>query len=82
MVDLGTAGLLARHHLTAVPAAEALVLALFGHHRLVLPPAVAPPLQLAAFVVGRRVVLIRRTRVALSHAHGRRRKLGGFLPSA
>lgn len=55
MVDFGTAGLLAGHHLSSVPAAEALVLPLLGHHHLLLPLAVAPPLP--ALVLGRRVVL-------------------------
>lgn len=44
VVNLRTARSLTGDHLSSVPAAETLVLALFGHHRLVLPFAMAPPL--------------------------------------
>lgn len=59
VVNFGTAGLLTGNHLSSVAAAETLVLSLFGHHHLVLPLAVAPPLQLPAFVFRWRVVLVR-----------------------
>lgn len=65
MVDFGTSWLLAGHHLSSVSAAEALVLPLFGRQRLLLLPAVAPPPQLAALIVGRRVVLFGRRRVSV-----------------
>lgn len=58
VVNFGAAGSLAGNHLSSVSAAETLVLSLLGHHHLVLPLAVAPPLQLTSLVVGRRVVLV------------------------
>lgn len=59
VVNFGTARFLAGNHLSSVSAAETLVLSFFGHHDLLPPPAVAPPLQFTTFVVGwRRVVLV------------------------
>lgn len=58
MVNFGTAGSLTGHHLSSISTAETLILSFFGHHHLVLPLAVSPPLQLASFVFRWRVVLI------------------------
>lgn len=58
VVYFGTAGSLAGNHLSAVSAAETLILALFGHHHFALPLAVAPPLQFTTFVFRWRVVLV------------------------
>lgn len=58
VVDFGAAGSLTGNHLSSVSAAETLVLSFFGRHHLALPLAVAPPLQLATFVVRWRVVLV------------------------
>lgn len=58
MVNFGTARFLTGNHLSSVSTAETLVLSFFGHHHLLLPFAVAPPLQLATFVIGWRVVLV------------------------
>lgn len=55
MVDFRTSRSLTGHHLTPVSAAEALVLALFGHHGFAFPAASSP--QFTAFVFGWRVVL-------------------------
>lgn len=57
VVHFGASGFLTGDHLSSVSTAEALVLPFFGQHHLLLPPAVASPLQLTTFIFRWRLVL-------------------------
>lgn len=65
VVNFGTSRSLTGDHLSPVSAAEALVLSLFGHHRLALLLAVASSPHLPTFVFRRRGVVLKDRRRSL-----------------